>query len=245
MTDLTGRLSNENLAVWYLSAIMYLNSKTQVLKTSRIKKSLHINQWHPQFSLLVEAETWMQREASETLNDLLVLSASCGCSWAEPSVPLRSDLRSFVYPWQVFFGWPWMGPPLNKTKSLNTRKRVRFSDSGRQDPLPLFYSLDQGLLMIPVGLFALQIILPGELFLSVHTLPYVLGEPWSYPRCDEDCGPERWACDPIPQRGLAGDLDYLHQWSPSLRQWPRLYVREGEGRENSQIETSLTEHFSF
>ena len=87
MTNMTDRLSNENLAVWNLLATMHL--KNQVLKHLRIKKRLHMNYWHPKVSLLVEPRSRMQGDASGTWNDDLV-PFHRPCLWVSKTIlPFR------------------------------------------------------------------------------------------------------------------------------------------------------------
>lgn len=67
--------------------------------------------------------------------------------------------------------------------------------------------------MIWVYLLVLQItLLPWEVLLSVHTLPFVLaGSQGQAPGVMGIVAAKGCACNPTTQRGLAGDLDYLHQ----------------------------------
>lgn len=75
---------------------------------------------------------------------VLLLFTVYACGWAEPSSPLMSNLRSLIYWWQVFSGWPWTGPSPNTNESLNSRARGSALEPRREDTLPLFCSWTRG-----------------------------------------------------------------------------------------------------
>lgn len=134
-------------------------SNSKVPKSLRIKMQLRIHYWHPKVSLLVEAQApghGVTLQGPPTWPSCSSLPSVPVVEQDHPP-PFMSDLRSLLYWWQVSSGWPCTGPSLNTNESLNSRARGSALETRREDPLPPFCSLDEGLLMIPVRLFAFRI----------------------------------------------------------------------------------------
>lgn len=226
----------ESCCVWHLLAPMHL--KNQVPKHLRIKKQLHTNYWHPEVSLLVEPRSWMQCDASGTRNDDLVpfhrprLWVGAGVLWEQNDPSLSSltqghlciDGKCSLAGLELGHHWVTLRPWIQG-------KRVSSGDSAGGRPTAPFLFSGPGVPDDPCGTICLAGYPPASgVTPQGPPGPTPRGELRSRPGYEEDRGPEWWACDPASQRGLAGGLDYLHQWSPSQGTMAEAALGQGRWR---------------